>query len=280
MARGKYQSKGIGNWLGPMIIVLILAIAVLLVVLIFKSCSADSAAPHTPVTQPAAPTDSVTEPPISETEPMATEATEPTEPEVTEPTEPETTEATEPDETTGPEETTEPETTGDTTEPEETEPELTEPELTEPELTEPELTQPTAPAEPDSTEFDGTLSQQVTAMAKSLLGKPFDEISCNGPESFDTTGFVWYCFQQCGVDAPRTLHDQYSYGQQVDRENLMPGDVVFFYQQSPGQAEYLGVYVGGDTFIAVSSTKGSVMEMSLSNAYFDDHYVDARRYSE
>ncbi len=144
--------------------------------------------------------------------------------------------------------------------------------------TEPETAPPTEPTENDAPAYDDALGQAAVAMANSLLGKPYVS-GGSGPDGFDTSGFIHYCFRQCDIDAPRSISSQYKYGESVPKDALQPGDVVFFWLNTPGKVEYVGIYTGDDIFIAVSSSKNAVEEKKLDSAYFTERYIGARRYS-
>ena len=70
------------------------------------------------------------------------------------------------------------------------------------------------------------------------------------------------------------------YGTEISREDIQPGDVVFFYFEEEGEAEYVGIYIGGGKFIAARSTAGTVGEMDMNSSYYADRFVTARRYWE
>jgi len=129
----------------------------------------------------------------------------------------------------------------------------------------------------DDEEVFSTVAAKVTAIAESAMGLPF-EFGGSGPGSFDTSGFVYYCFQECDIPAPRLVSDQYAYGTAVAKEDLRAGDVVFFSVDNPGTAEYVGIYVGDGMFIAARSSINAIGEMSINSAYFTERYVGARRY--
>lgn len=70
----------------------------------------------------------------------------------------------------------------------------------------------------------------VLKIAQSLKGKPYKHgasISYDAPEFFDCSSFVSYVFAHSGVQIPRMAVDQYLYGKEVDKDDLIPGDVVF-----------------------------------------------------
>ena len=106
------------------------------------------------------------------------------------------------------------------------------------------------------------------------------EYGGSGPGTFDTSGLVHFCFKESGINAPRLVSEQANYGVAVEKEDLQPGDVVFFYFEEEGKPEYVGIYVGGGSFVAARSSAGTVGEMTMSSGYYADHYVGARRYYE
>lgn len=182
------------------------------------------------------------------------------------------TESTQPD-TTAPEEmqpsdqeSTVPE-TEPTTLPETTEPETTVPETTEPETTLPE-TQPDAGANP-----------AILQHAREQLGKPF-MMGKDGPDSYDVSGLVYDCGRQAGVDAPRTVNEQVIFGTAVAREDILPGDVVFFWSDNPEKVDYCGIYSGNGKFIYSSSSKNEVIERNLTDSYYEEHLFSVRRYAK
>lgn len=72
---------------------------------------------------------------------------------------------------------------------------------------------------------------------------------------------------------PRTTGQQIHNGQRVSKDELQPGDLVFF-KTSPGM-RHVGVYVGDNQFIHASSSQGVTIS-SLANSYWVEHYETAR----
>jgi cell wall-associated NlpC family hydrolase len=115
------------------------------------------------------------------------------------------------------------------------------------------------------------------ATAKGALGKPYVK-GGTGPDGFDTSGFIRYCFREHDITVPRSTGPQFEDGLPVEKEDLQPGDVVFFYLENPGKAEYVGIYSGNNLFIAVSTSENAVLERKLNTNYYKEHYIGARRY--
>ena len=84
-----------------------------------------------------------------------------------------------------------------------------------------------------------TSSNQVIAYAESLMGTPY-EWGATGPNTFDCSGFVQYVYAHFGVTTGRSTYDQITHGQFVPRENLQPGDLVFF---GTGTPHHVGIYI-------------------------------------
>ena len=114
-------------------------------------------------------------------------------------------------------------------------------------------------------------------MAKGTLGTPY-ELGGNGPDSFDTSGLIYYCFGQLDISVPRTVSGQATFGTAVEKADLQPGDVVFFWTVNEGVAEYVGIYIGNGKFIAARNSQHPVSEMNMNIDYFKERYVTARRY--
>lgn len=113
---------------------------------------------------------------------------------------------------------------------------------------------------------------QVMNYAYKFLGTPY-VYGGNGPDSFDCSGFTRFVCRHFGVDIPRVSSSQFGAGYAVEKNNLIPGDLVFF-----NTVEYLGhvgLYIGNDDFIHASS--GGVKISSLSDKYYRERYEGARR---
>lgn len=98
-----------------------------------------------------------------------------------------------------------------------------------------------------------------------------------GPSSFDCSGFTTYLYKQYGVSLPRTSTSQGSVGIYVNKTELVPGDIVCFSNRSDRKINHVGIYVGNDEFIHASTSNRGVVKDSLSEDYYVNHYVTARR---
>ena len=116
-------------------------------------------------------------------------------------------------------------------------------------------------------------SSQVANYAYNFLGRPY-VYGANGPNAFDCSGFTSYVYRHFGVSLTRTASSQFSAGSAVSRNNLAPGDLVFF--NTVGYLGHVGLYIGGGDFIHAASS-GRVKISSLSEGYYRTRYAGARR---
>jgi cell wall-associated NlpC family hydrolase len=130
---------------------------------------------------------------------------------------------------------------------------------------------PIAPAVPVGS-ADG---YALSGTALSLRGAPY-RIGGDDPSGFDCSGLVQYVYQQHGVPMPREVRQQFRVGKSVDRDQLEPGDLVFFSTVAPG-ASHVGIIIGGDQFVHAPSERGVVRVETLSSQYWASRFVGAKR---
>jgi len=103
----------------------------------------------------------------------------------------------------------------------------------------------------------GSQAAQVaidTAMAQQ--GKPY-VWAASGPGSFDCSGLTAFAFAAAGVALPHSSRMQSQMGQSVSRDQLQPGDLVFFY--SP--VSHVGIYIGNGQMVH-APTSGDVVKVA------------------
>lgn len=72
--------------------------------------------------------------------------------------------------------------------------------------------------------------KNIIDLAKSLSGKKYKwgaSVSYDSPELFDCSSFVSYIFSRSGLVVPRITADQFVYGSEISKEDLLPGDLIF-----------------------------------------------------
>ncbi|GAA1934690.1 C40 family peptidase [Streptomyces sodiiphilus] len=111
------------------------------------------------------------------------------------------------------------------------------------------------------TELAAGSSRATSALgaAQSKLGSPY-VYGSPGPNSFDCSGLTSWAFAQAGISLPRTSQAQANVGTRVSRDQLQPGDLVFFY----GDLGHVGIYSGNGQMIH-SPRPGTVVRYESIN---------------
>ena len=109
-------------------------------------------------------------------------------------------------------------------------------------------------------------SNAIVAFASNYIGTRY-VYGANGPDSFDCSGFTKYVFAHFGVNLNRVAVDQASQGNSVSRDNLAPGDLVFF-GSSMGTIHHVGIYVGDGCYIHAPYTGTTVQVSSMGRSDF------------
>ncbi|MCR8643143.1 C40 family peptidase [Paenibacillus sp. N1-5-1-14] len=118
---------------------------------------------------------------------------------------------------------------------------------------------------------------QLLKHAAKYLGTPYKfGASANQTKTFDCSSFTLQMFKKFGVKLERTARAQAKQGKYVARKNLQKGDLVFFKIPSrPYDVGHVGIYVGNNTMIHASGSKG--VTYSKITGYWDKNYQTARR---
>jgi hypothetical protein len=115
-------------------------------------------------------------------------------------------------------------------------------------------------------------------VAMHYLGTPYRYGGSSPASGFDCSGLVQYAYAREGIQLPRVAAEQFDVGIPVARQDLRPGDAVFFADPN-GYVHHVGLYIGDGEFINAPRTGEDVKVDSLSEPYFAEQYVGARRYT-
>lgn len=116
----------------------------------------------------------------------------------------------------------------------------------------------------------------ILTEAQKYLGVPYVNGGAS-PSGFDCSGFVYYVLKQCGYSPYRTPADQWKQGTQVSKDDLQPGDIVFFANTYASGLSHVGIYAGGGQFIHAPNSRSTVSYSDLTSGYWAQHYYGARR---
>lgn len=130
------------------------------------------------------------------------------------------------------------------------------------------------PRSTDSVATPGARGDEVVERAEQYLGAPYRSggTTTNG---VDCSGLTYSVYRSVGVKLPRSSDDQARVGEPVSRDELAPGDLIFF--GSTSNVSHVGIYAGDGEFIHASTRSRSVRFDNLDTTYFRDRYLTARR---
>ena len=126
-----------------------------------------------------------------------------------------------------------------------------------------------------TTSTSSALGEQIVALAKQYLGTPY-VLGGNGPSSFDCSGFTKYIYAQFGYTLNRTATDQLQNGVSVSRDELQPGDLVFFKYNTSKPVSHVGIYIGNGEFIHASTNRYMVQIDQMNTGHYANVFVYAR----
>jgi cell wall-associated NlpC family hydrolase len=117
-----------------------------------------------------------------------------------------------------------------------------------------------------------SVARQAIAAARGQIGVPY-VWGGTSPSGFDCSGLTQWAFEKAGVDLPRTSRAQAQAGEEVDLDNMQPGDLIFF--NSP--VSHVGIYIGDGKMIEAPRS-GKDVKISSVAPRMDDA-VGARRFA-
>ncbi|MFE3452708.1 NlpC/P60 family protein [Nonomuraea sp. NPDC059194] len=85
-----------------------------------------------------------------------------------------------------------------------------------------------------------------------------------GPSSYDCSGLVMAAYQRVGISLPHYTGDQWTSGTHITREQMRPGDLIFFYSD----LHHVGIYIGGGMMVHAPRTGDVVRIASIANRPF------------
>ncbi len=143
----------------------------------------------------------------------------------------------------------------------------------------------TAAAPTARTQDAQAAAQNITDLRKALLAAAmglrdirYVRGGRNPATGFDCSGFVRYVFSHAiGVQLPNTSASQFLAGIKVKRDDIKPGDLVFFRTHGRHRISHVGIYISGGRFIHSPSAGKSVEISSLDDGYWAKRFAGAKR---
>jgi cell wall-associated NlpC family hydrolase len=119
--------------------------------------------------------------------------------------------------------------------------------------------------------------QQLIEDALQLVGIRYRRGGSSTETGFDCSGFVGYVFREgLGLALPRTSREISRTGEPVDKNELEPGDLVFFNTMRHAFS-HVGIYLGDNQFVHAPRSGRAVRVEDLRDRYWAKRYNGARR---
>ena len=117
--------------------------------------------------------------------------------------------------------------------------------------------------------IDGEGAEAAINAARSVVGVRYTYAGDDPNEGFDCSGLTMWAWRHGGVSMPHSSQAQYDAYPHVRRSQLVPGDLLFFYEP----ISHVGLYVGGGQMIHASSSNDRVVKAAV----YWEHFTGAAR---
>jgi len=122
-----------------------------------------------------------------------------------------------------------------------------------------------------------TRASELVMNAMGFLGVPYRRGGNSVETGFDCSGFVKAMYQQTlGLMLPRRANEQAAATQKIDRQELQPGDLVFF-NTLRRTFSHVGIYIGDNKFIHSPKPGAQVRVEDMGVPYWNRRFDGARR---
>ena len=119
--------------------------------------------------------------------------------------------------------------------------------------------------------------QAILDYAAQFLGTPY-VYGGSSPDGFDCSGFTSYVYKNTASSIARTSCDQRATTKNISRDELLPGDLVFF--GSGNSVSHVGIYTGNGQFIHSPHTGSVVKYDSLDSGSYSRRFICGGRVLE
>ena len=119
---------------------------------------------------------------------------------------------------------------------------------------------------------------QPLMKALSLLGTPYRLGGTKPEHGLDCSGLVTHVYKEtAGINLPRSARDMSRSGEEVARDALRPGDLLFFNTRKQPYS-HVGIYAGDGRFVHASSRGDRQVTISrMDTRYWASRFNGARR---
>lgn len=144
------------------------------------------------------------------------------------------------------------------------------------------MDKPTKPAEPQPTvrrtptgqvsAMEGGVGSELVRAALGWMGTPY-LYGGESADGVDCSGLTRIIYQDItSIQLPHNSAKQLQYCLSLSRDQLCPGDLVFFTDSTRQQIGHVGVYIGQGEMVHASSSRG-VIASDIDSGYWAERYV-------
>ena len=133
----------------------------------------------------------------------------------------------------------------------------------------------------DFVPYTKVLGEEIVDYGRQFIGTPYIWGGTDLKSGVDCSGLTQKVYQGFDINISRVSYMQVDDGAPVRKDQLQPGDLVFFDTSGTnnGQISHVGIFIKDDKFLHADSTNG-VMISSLNSNYYTRNYVAGCRILE
>lgn len=121
-----------------------------------------------------------------------------------------------------------------------------------------------APATETPASSGSGVGTDIANFALQYVGYPYVYGGTSLTNGADCSGFVMTVYKNFGYSLPRTADDQSLAGVEVSRENIQPGDLIF-YDYGTGVVQHVAIYTGNGQMVHAANTRLGIIS---GNAFY------------
>jgi hypothetical protein len=93
--------------------------------------------------------------------------------------------------------------------------------------------------------YEDAAVQKIIDEAMKYYGWEYTWGGSNPDEGFDCSGLVQWCYATAGIELPRTSREQWDWCEEISVDDIVPGDLLFYQNESSGgEIGHVAIYIG------------------------------------
>ena len=122
------------------------------------------------------------------------------------------------------------------------------------------------------------INQSWLNKARAMIGTVKYVFGASSYPYFDCSSWTQYVFRKYrNIELPRTAAAQSKVGIFIPKNQLQPGDLVFFQGTYKAGVSHVGIYLGNGQFISNKNSRLHLQIESINSSYSKKHYWGAKR---